>query len=616
MMERLREGVNSIAVKIILGLIILSFVFAGVGSYIIGGNANVAAKVGNVEIARGEFEQAYQNERNRLQSQNSEYFTALLGDPTYVAQLRRSVLQRMVNQVLIEQHAEKLGLRISDQQVRDLIVSMPQFQNNGRFDQDVYQSFLRRAGFNPDSFAEYLRRDMVRTQLAAALANSDFVLPSEVGLTSGLISQTRDIRTLEIDVDAIAQNIELTDAEITEYYDNNAQRFTRPEQYKVSYIELSAQDLQAEFAPTEDELKAYYQDNIDNHSTAEQRKVSHILVEGDDEATAQEILDQLNAGADFAQLAMEKSQDLGSSEEGGDLGWIEKGVMDPAFEDAAFALSAVGDTTGLVKTDFGYHIIKLDDLKAPDAKPFEEIKAQLAEEMTGQQAVDTFYSKLTELEKVAFEFPDSLDDAAQAIDATVETTDFVSRFDLPGVLNNQTVVELLESEEVKFDGLNSEVVEVAPEHVVVVRIEETRDQTVLPLEEVRSDVEAQLSAANARSQADELAKQLVTALEAGDESLVAENNLSFTEVATVDRGSEYAQTVFAMPRPTEGNHYAQAQSLMGNVVVVELSKVNDVISSDLNQQIEAQLLQTYNGQEQSGLIAQLAEAADIEYFIE
>jgi peptidyl-prolyl cis-trans isomerase D len=492
---------------------------------------------------------------------------------------------------------------------------MPQFQNNGRFDQEVYQSFLRRAGFTPDSFAEYLRRDMVRAQLAGALANTDFVLPSEIAITSGLISQTRDIRTLEIDVNQLAETVDINDEQIQQYYDDNAQRFTRPEQYRISYVELSAQQLQEEFAPTDDEVEDYYQDNLSSFSTEEQRQVAHILIQGDDDATAQAILDELNAGADFAQLAEDKSQDLGSAEEGGDLGWIEKGVMDPAFEDAAFALTAVGDMTGLVKSDFGYHIIKLNAIKEPQAKPLAEIKDELKAELSGQRAVDEFYSLLTELETVAFEFPDSLDDAATAIGADVTTTDFVSAYELPELLRNQAVSNALTSEEVKFDGLNSEVIEVGSEHVVVVRIEEAREQTVLPLEDVKADVESQLMLTLAREQADALAFEVIDALSAGDESVLADNHLSFNDVSTVDRGSEFADVVFAMPRPTEQSQFAQTQSLIGNVVVVELSKVNDVISSDFNQQIEAQLSQTFQGQEQQGLVSQLAETTEIEYFI-
>ena len=299
MMDRLREGVNSIAVKIILGLIILSFVFAGVGSYITGGGNNAAAKVGNTEIGRGEFEQAYQNERNRMQSQLGDYFSQMLADPAYVESFRKSVLDRMINDVLLEQQAESLGLRISDSQIRTMILEMPQFQTAGQFDQEVYQAALRRAGFGPESFAEYMRRDLMRNQLVTALQGSEFVLQGEIDTQSKLIAQTRDIRTVTLSVAELAKSVELTEEEIAEYYQQNPLAYTRPEQAKVSYIELSAEALKGQIQVSDEQAEQYYQEHLDKYSTEEQRKVSHILVQGDDEAKAQAILDELNAGAGF-----------------------------------------------------------------------------------------------------------------------------------------------------------------------------------------------------------------------------------------------------------------------------------------------------------------------------
>ncbi|EKO3986976.1 peptidylprolyl isomerase, partial [Vibrio fluvialis] len=402
MMDRLREGVNSIAVKIILGLIILSFIFAGVGNYLISGSNNAAAKVGGTEIGRGEFEQAYQNERNRMQAQLGDYFANLLADPEYVASFRKSVLDRMINDLLLEQHAQSLGLRVSDDQIRQMILDMPQFQSEGKFDQEIYQSALRRAGFSPDSFAEYMRRDLVRNQLMSALQGSEFTLKGEVEAQGELISQTRDIRTITLSPAEFAKNVELSDDEIEQYYKQNPERYTRPEQVKLSYIELSAEQLKSAVTISDDQAQQYYQDHLDKYSSAEQRKVSHILIQGDDEKAAQEILDELKAGADFSTLAKEKSQDIGSAEEGGSLGWIEHDTMDPAFESAAFALKQAGDISGLVKSDFGYHIIKLDEVKAPIAKPYADVAADIKAELKDQQAVDKFYELQTELEKVAF----------------------------------------------------------------------------------------------------------------------------------------------------------------------------------------------------------------------
>ncbi|NUW66730.1 peptidylprolyl isomerase [Vibrio coralliilyticus] len=616
MMDRLREGVNSIAVKIILGLIILSFVFAGVGSYIVGGSNNSAAKVGNVEIGRGEFEQAYQNERNRMQAQLGDYFSTLLADPNYVESFRKSVLDRMINDLLLEQHAESLGLRVSDSQVRSMIVDMPQFQVDGKFDQEIYQASLRRAGFSPDSFAEYLRRDLVRNQLLTAIQASDFSLEGEVEAQSKLLTQTREIKKVTLSLSDFASKAELSEQEINDYYTQNPERYTRPEQVKVAYVELSAQQLKDAIDVSDEQAKQYYQEHLDKYSSEEQRRVSHILIEGDDEAKAQAILDELNAGADFATLAEEKSDDFGSASEGGSLGWIERDVMDPAFEEAAFALKKAGDVTGLVKSDFGYHIIKLDELKDSVAKPYEEVASEIKQELKDQQAIDQFYELQSQLETVAFEYPDSLDDAADAIKAGIHTTDFISQADAPELLKAPAVMQAILSPEVKEDGLNSEVIEVAPEHVIVVRVEDARDETVLPLDEVREQVTTALAKVKGEQSAIELADNLVAELKKGNKDLMTENGLAFSDSENIDRSSPLADVVFSMKKPSSGQvEFAQAKDFNGDIVVVELTDVKSDVNAQYNEQIGTQLTQMNAQQDLSGLINILRKTIDIEYYV-
>ena len=616
MLERIREGSQGPWAMAIIALIVLSFVFAGVGSYITGGGNNAAAKVGNTEIGRGEFEQAYQNERNRMQSQLGDYFSQMLADPAYVESFRKSVLDRMINDVLLEQQAESLGLRISDTQIRTMILEMPQFQTAGQFDQEVYQSALRRAGFSAESFAEYMRRDLMRNQLVTALQGSEFVLQGEIDTQSKLIAQTRDIRTVTLSVADLAKDIELTDEQIEQYYTENPSAYTRPEQAKVSYIELSAEALKSQLEVSDEEAQKYYQEHLDKYSTEEQRKVSHILVQGDDEAKAQSILDELNAGTDFATLAEEKSDDFGSADVGGDLGWIERDVMDPAFEEAAFALENIGDTTGLVKSDFGYHIIKLDELKASQVQPYTEVAAEIKTELLDQHAVDQFYEQQSELEKVAFEFPDSLDDSAEAINAKIKTTDFISQADAPEVLMTPAVMQAILSPEVKEDGLNSEVIEVAPEHVIVVRVEETRDETILPLAEVKDQVVAALSAVQAEQQAVELGVSLVNELKQGNEAVLSDNNLEFTELETIDRNSPLAASVFALSKPEEGQAvFGQSKDQDGNIVVVELSKVTAEINPAYSTQIGSQLERVGNQQDLTNVLNVLRKNADVEYYV-
>ncbi|OEF26973.1 peptidylprolyl isomerase [Vibrio rumoiensis] len=612
MMDRLREGVNGIAIKIILGLIILSFVFAGVGSYLVTGGSNTAAKVGNTEIDRGSFEQAYQNERNRMQSQMGDYFSTLMGDPQYVQSFRKSVLDRMINDVLLEEYAKSLDLRISDDQVRQLILTMPEFQTDGKFDQDVYAATLRRAGFNADSFAEYLRKDLLRQQIVSSLQDTEFTLPNEVTQQSELMTQKRDVQSIVLNVSDFAKKVSVTDEELATYYKEHSDQYARPEQMKVAYIELSADQLKKSITITDEEAQKYYQDHLDKYSTKEQRKVRHILIK--DEKKAEDVLAKLQSGEDFAKLAKETSEDVGSAKQGGDLGWIEKGVMDPEFETAAFDLKNKGDISAIVKSNFGYHIIQLEDDKAPDAKPYSEVAAEIKSDLVDEKALDQFYKLQTKLESVAFESPDSLDDSAKAIDQKIQTTDFISPETAPDVLKVPAVAKALQNSDVKKEGLNSEVLEVAPEHIIVVRVNDLRSETTLPLEEVKDKVKAQLAASKGEQEALNLASKVVDSLKKGDDSILSANQLTFGETQNIDRRSPLAAQAFALPHPEDGKAtYGQTKDEQGNVVVLKLNKVTTSDDTQFQQQIASQLLRMNNQQDLEAVLDSLRKTTKISY---
>ncbi|MGO1297970.1 MAG: peptidylprolyl isomerase [Vibrio sp.] len=617
MMDRLREGANSIAIKVILGLIILSFVFAGIGSYLVTGSNNAAAKVGDTTISRAKFEQAYQNERNRMQSQMGDYFSNLLGDPSYVASFRKSVLDRMINDELIEQHAKELGLRVSDKQVRQQLLQIPAFQKDGKFDKSVYQAALQRSQFTPDTFAEYLRKDMLRNQFMQAIQSSEFTLPDEVKQQAALIGQTRSIRTITLDTADFAKKISLTDKEIKQYYQEHPQAFTRPEQEKVSYLELSAKALKDDISISDKAAKQYYDEHKAQYSTPEQRDVSHILIKGD-EKKAQAILKELHNGAKFSVVAKKESQDVGSAKQGGELGWIELKTMDPKFEDAAFALKKVGDISGVVKSSFGYHIIKLNGIKAPKAKPFSEVKAKIVADLKDQKAVDKFYKLQDKLEKVAFESPDSLDASAKAIGSQYKTTDFIGMNGKgPDLLQNQDVQKALDSQDVKDEGLNSKVIQLGPEDVVVVvRVEQTRPETLLPLADVKAKVEKTLTTIKAEDQANTLADKVITALNKGNKSVLTANDLSFSSEKTIDRNSALASTVFAMTKPQKGKaSYERAQDADDNTVIVALDSIATPNKPKLNEQLQQQLPRLIVKQDMQGILSVLRASTDIEYYV-
>ncbi|PKF51027.1 peptidylprolyl isomerase [Enterovibrio nigricans] len=625
MMERLREGVNSLAVKIILSLIIFSFVFAGVGGYLASGTTEPAAKVGDQEISRNQFEQAYQNERQQMQAQAGDFFSTLLSDPTYLAQFRQNVLDRMVNQALLDQQASKLGLRVSDVQVKNEIRSMPAFASNGIFNNEQYLAALRRTGLSPDQFAEYVRQDMVRAQLIGALTNSEFALENELQAIYQLEGQTRMVRTVTLPLSEFADKADITDEQKKAYYEQNPSQFVRPEQFKISYVELTGNSIADLADVTEEEAKAYYEANKATYGTAEQRKVSHIMIQGDDataKAKAEKVLAELNAGADFAALAKTESDDTFSAEQGGQLDWFDKGVMDPAFEDAAFALTNKGDVSGVVQSEFGYHIIKLDDVKPSDAKPFAEVKDEILATLKQQHAADKFYSLSNELAEKAFEMPDNLDEAAAAVNANVEKTDFVSLADLQGALANPTVLQALQQPEVQEDGLNSNIIEIAPEHVMVVRIDDSRPEIVLPYEDVEAQVTALLKRQEGENAAQTLANSLVKELSEGNDAGLNASGYTFGTESEINRGSperEVAELAFTMATPADGkSEYGFTRAVNGDVVLVALDSVNEPEAAEisLESQLADRVSRTLANTELASVVEQLKADTKVTYSLE
>ncbi|MEC8208800.1 MAG: SurA N-terminal domain-containing protein, partial [Pseudomonadota bacterium] len=366
MLERIREGSQGATAKVILTLVILSFALAGIGSYLGQPTETPVATVNGKEISQMSFARAYENERSRLEQQFGEYFSQIASDPAYVARMRENVMQRLVQQELQMQLAQELGLRVSDEAIKKEIRNIPAFQVAGQFNNDRYLQVIRQMNYQPDGFRDYLRKEMTLNQLATALIATDFTLDNELASAVKLQNQLRDIETVTLSAANFKSDVAVSEDEIKEYYQLNQNQFMAPEMVALEYIELKGSELPLEEAVTDAEVAANYEENKALYMEPERRRVAHILVENlEDDAAAQakaeEILAELQNGADFAKLAEEKSDDLVSAELGGDLDWIDRDMMDPEFETAAFALESVGDISEIVKTEFGYHIIKLTD---------------------------------------------------------------------------------------------------------------------------------------------------------------------------------------------------------------------------------------------------------------
>jgi len=379
MLDKMREGSQGIIAKSILILVILTFAFAGVSSYLGGSGVAVAVTVNGQEISQASVEQAYKNERARLQQQYGEQFDLLASNPNFAQQIRAQALQTLVTEALVVQAIDEMGLRVGDDQIKEQIRQMPEFQVDGKFNNEQYLALLRRASYTPAQFSGGLKQDAARRQLLTMLIGSEFVLPAEVDLANELQAQQRIAKVLTVSATDFTKTEAVTESEIQQYYAANSQRFQYPEQVSVDYVVLDATSLTDQVAVTDGELETYFDNHQSDYKRVERRKVAHILVKGDSSAAkekAELLLAELKKGADFGKLATQKSDDAYSAKNSGLLDWFEAGVMDPDFDTASFALTKDAPLSALVKSSFGYHIIKLMDIQESQALPFAEVKGE------------------------------------------------------------------------------------------------------------------------------------------------------------------------------------------------------------------------------------------------
>lgn len=586
MLEKIREGSQGPWAVAIVGIIVLSFVFTGVGSYLGGSTGNALATVNGEEITAQALDNAYQNERARMESQFGEAISAMFADPESLSEFRSNILQRLINEKLIEQKAFELGLRVGDEEIKQAIIEMPEFQLMGQFDNDTYLSRLRQANLQPSEFRDIMRNQLTTQQLNAAVTGSSFALTNEASLLLGLQQQTRDVSILEVSTESFKADVELSDEEIQAYYNTNIVRFETQEQVKLAYVNLEVNDLKAQHTVSEEEALAYYEQNQARYQTEEERRVSHILVElGEDEtvaqAQAQSILAELNAGADFAQLALEKSADVVSAENGGDLDFISRGMMEASFEEAAFALQSVNDISDVVRTDFGFHIITLTELKASVVTEFSEVQTEISDRLLTEKATDTFFEYQEQMAALAFEVPDTLEDLANAIDATVFETDFFERGRLPAAVDYPQIEGIAFSTELVDELVNSELLEINNEKVMVVRVVEHRPQRTLALDEVKEGIVAQLTQDKAQQLAMQWAQQVEVSLSNGEavDELLTQQNITWQTFNALGRNAsgidaEANKVAFELALNDQGNTSVVSQS-NGNVALVRLEAVNE-----------------------------------------
>ncbi|MFT6283964.1 MAG: peptidyl-prolyl cis-trans isomerase D [Arenicella sp.] len=624
MLERIREGSQGPWAMGILVLIVISFVFAGVGSYINSSASGAAANVNGEEIGLDELERAYQNERARMESQFGDAFATLASDTAYLQNFRQGILDRLISEKLLDQAAQEFGLRVSDEQIKLAIVGMQEFQVEGKFDNDRYLAILRQAGFQTNNFRDYMRVDMVRRQLSQSLMGTEFTLAGEAKAAHLMQQQTRDIRYLTVPASKFIDQVNINDEDISFFYQSNISQFDTEQEVRLSYVELLLEDLLPSIEVTEDEIAQYYQQNLVDYRTDEERQAAHILFESDEEdesiaLKAEEVLAKIEAGEDFAALAKTFSSDTFSAENGGDLGWFGKGIMDPAFDDAAFLLANKGDVSGVVKSEFGYHIIKLTDIKPEQINSFENVKEEITIKVKTFKAEERFYEVSQRMSEVAFEVPDNLDEVADIAGKSISTTELFSRANAPEVVSNPNVLSSAFSFELIEDAVNSEVLELGSNHIIVVRVAEHEPARTKALEEVKEQIQLTLASQSAQRAARDWALELQKALTDREDvtAKLASVEISWEEKQAVTRNdATLSQTIVDTLFKLSAADTNVVDLVTGDISLVQLTQVNSAAEANAQQLISLQsrLASSKSQILYGAVIESLKAQADIEIF--
>ncbi|HAZ75037.1 peptidylprolyl isomerase [Pseudescherichia sp.] len=575
MMDNLRAAANHVVLKIILGLIIVSFILTGVGNYLIGGNNNYAAKVNGQEISRSQFENAVAAERNRLQQRHGERFSELASNEAYMKSMRQQVLSRLIDEALLDQYAQHLGLGVSDEQVKKAIFSTQAFQNNGKFDNARYNALVNQMGMTADQYAQALRNQLTSQQLINAVAGTDFMLKGETDELAALVAQQRMVRTATLDVNALAQKQTASDQEIASYYEQHKNSFIAPEQFRVSYIKLDAASMQQN--ASDEEIQSYYDQHQDQFTQPQRNRYSVIQTKTEDDAKA--VLEQLSKGADFATLAKEKSADIISARNGGDMGWLEDSTTPDELKKAG--LKEKGQLSGVIKSSVGFLVVRLDDVQPAQIKPFNDVRDELAAKVKQEKGLDAYYALQQKVSDAASNDNESLAGAEQVAGVKAVETGWFGRDNLPQELNFKPVSDAIFGGALVGEngspGNNSDIITVDGDRAFVLRVSEHKAEAVKPLEEVKAQVSDIVKHNKAEQQAKLNADKQLADLKAGkgDEALKAAG-LSFGEPKALVRTGQdpLSQAAFTLDLPAKDKPvYGVANDMQGNVVLLALDEV-------------------------------------------
>lgn len=575
MLQKIREKFTGTFALVILALIGIPFVFFGINYDFTG--SSFAAKVDGEEISAAYFEQQYRAEL----AQRPEFANLSAAQRQ---QLRRSLLERLVRDQLVRNYLGEHGYRIGDKQLTGLIQREQAFQVDGKFDRDTYVDYLAVRGREPREFEEAQRQFMREFQLRSAIMASAVVTPSEYRRYLNLAAEQRLVTLATLDENVVADEIEITDEQIQAFYDSNPTMFQLPESADVQYIRISRQDVADGIEIDEARLAQYYEDEKYRYLQDEQRQARHILIQfGDDEEAArtqaEDILMRIRSGDSFEQQAKEFSMDGGTAAQGGDLGVLTESQLPDALGAAIFGMEE-GDLQGPVRSDFGFHIIRLDDILERGPLPLDQVRGELLSELQGREADSLYLDLERRLSDALFDLSD-MQAIAEAVDAEVQTIEGFTRDGAAPFGANQAAIDAVFSDAVLTGEQISEVIELDADSAAIFRVTKYNEAQRQPLEEVRDEIEAQVRSQQAETLLAQRAEQILEAIDSGEDfgtaaeaagATVSEPTLLTRQDTETDQLVVFE--VFAAPKPTQDSPVTgRVRGLDGTYTVYSLEAV-------------------------------------------
>jgi len=610
MLGAIRNKSKGWVAYLIVGFITVPFALFGIQDYVSGSSNTSIASVDGEDIDLNLYYQELNSQQRNLQQQLGAQYSQEIDNV-----LKQTLLDTMINEKLIENFANSLDMVTLDQEVRSVIQSNQAFQVDGAFSEERYNQILRLNSYTSTAYEIAQSKSLTRDQIKRNLSNSSFLSSVQTAQLNDLASQEREVSYIALTTDKYEDQISVSQSGISDYFNANKSNFLEGRKVKVDFVELSLDNIDEPENADDETLQNLYDENAELYTNPERRRAQHILVE--DETLANDLLNQIKEGADFAELAKTNSVDTSSNEQGGDLGLFERDLMGAEFDEAAFSMN-VGDVSDLVSTDYGYfHIIKLTEIQTETAQSFEEVIEQLVALHIKNVKQKILFDLEEEFANLAYE--ESLDMLADQLDLKIQTSDFFSN----GTNQyDQAFVSAAFSEAVIEEGENSDVIELGQNKFVVLSLSSLQPERQKELNEVEAQIVATLKTLGAKKLIDDLSLSIASALTSGDEltvnKLLTDNELEWNDEGWISRATQLpfdiTSVAFTIPKPILGEHTYSSRSADNSISLVIDLKAVRLPEGQNNTGISEVYLSQENNEMFVSLIKQLRETAEIKVF--